>query len=228
MGRRLSRVAAAALVALLAGGGWVQGVAEARPAQETPVDAHGACDFLDPAKCLYPFPNDYFTVPDGSTDTRRRVQFSPDSMPRNAAGVPIDPTEWNRNDGFSPGSAIITVVPGLDLERTGAAPETDIGRSLHADAPIVLLDATSGRRVPYWAEIDQSAPAADQRALVVRPAVNFREGHHIIVALRRLQDSSGATIQPRRKAGASDLLTVPSETTQSGASPCIEPTGSRS
>ena len=117
-------------------------------------------------------------------------------MPRNAAGVPIDPTEWNRNDGFSPGSAIITVVPGLDLERTGAAPETDIGRSLHANAPIVLLDATSGRRVPYWAEIDQSAPAADQRALVVRPAVNFREGHHIIVALRRLQDSSGATIQP--------------------------------
>src|SRR5207248_1952075 len=82
-----------------------------------------------------------------------------------------------RDDGFSPGSAITTVMPGRDLERTGAAPETDIGRSLHANAPIVLLDATSGRRVPYWAEIDQSAPAADQRALVVRPAVNFREGH---------------------------------------------------
>jgi len=196
VGRRLIRIAGAALVALLAGGGWVQSVAEARPAQEAPVDAHGTCDFLDPAKCLYPFPNDYFTVPDRSTDTGRRVQFSPDSMPRNAAGVPIDPTEWNRNDGFSPGSAILTVVPGLDLERTGAAPETDIGRSLRASAPIVLLDATSGRRVPYWAEVDQSAPAGDQRALVVRPAVNFREGHHIVVALRRLQDSSGATIQP--------------------------------
>ncbi|HMC70003.1 MAG TPA: hypothetical protein VKJ07_12680, partial [Mycobacteriales bacterium] len=159
-------------------------------------DAHGACDFLDPAKCLYPFPNDYFTVPDRSTDTDRRVQFLPDSMPRNAAGVPIDPTEWNRNDGFSPGSAILTVVPGLDLARTGAAPETDIGQSLHANAPIVLLDATSGRRIPYWAEIDQSAPAADQRALVVRPAVNFREGHRIVVGLRRLQDASGATIEP--------------------------------
>jgi len=195
VGRHLSRVAGAALVALLAGG-WVQGVADARPAQEAPVDAHGACDFLDPAKCLYPFPNDYFTVPDRSTDTDRRVQFSPDSMPRNAAGVPIDPTEWNRNDGFSPGSAILTVVPGLDLARTGAAPETDIGQSLHANAPIVLLDATSGRRIPYWAELDQSAPAADQRALVVRPAVNFREGHRIVVGLRRLQDASGAPIEP--------------------------------
>ncbi len=195
MGRRLTRVASAALVALLAGG-WVQGVAHARPAQESREEAHGACDFLDPAKCLYPFPNDYFTVPDPSTDTGRRVQFSPDSMPRNAAGVPIDPTEWNRNDGFSPGSAILTVVPGLDLTRTGAAPETDIGRSLRANAPIVLLDATTGRRIPYWAELDQSAPAADQRALVVRPAVNFREGHRIVVGLRSLQNASGATIEP--------------------------------
>jgi hypothetical protein len=195
VGRRLTRVASAALVALLAGG-WVQGVAHARPAQESPEEAHGACDFLDPAKCLYPFPNDYFTVPDPSTDTGRRVQFSPDSMPRNAAGVPIDPTEWNRNDGFSPGSAILTVVPGLDLTRTGAAPETDIGRSLRANAPIVLLDATTGRRIPYWAELDQSAPAADQRALVVRPAVNFREGHRIVVGLRGLQNASGATIEP--------------------------------
>jgi hypothetical protein len=196
VGRRLSRVAGAALLALIVGGGWVQGIADARPAQEGPVDAHGACDFLDPAKCLYPFPNDYFTVRDRSTDTNRRVQFSPDSMPRNAAGVPIDPTEWNRNDGFSPGSAILTVVPGLDLERTGAAPEADIGRSLRASAPVVLLDATSGRRIPYWAEIDQSAPSSDQHSLVVRPAVNFREGHRIVVALRRLQDSSGTTIEP--------------------------------
>jgi hypothetical protein len=196
VGRRLSRVAGAALLALLVGGGWAQSVADARPAQEAPVDAHGACDFLDPAKCLYPFPNDYFTVRDRSTDTNRRVQFSPDSMPRNAAGVPIDPTEWNRNDGFSPGSAILTVVPGLDLDRTGAAPETDIGRSLRASAPIVLLDASSGRRVPYWTEIDQTAPSAAQHSLVVRPAVNFREGHRIVVAMRRLQDSSGKTIEP--------------------------------
>ena len=87
MGRRLSRVAGAALLALLVGGGWVHDVADARPAQEAPVDAHGACDFLDPAKCLYPFPIDYFTLRDRSTDTGRRVQFSPDSMPRNAGTV---------------------------------------------------------------------------------------------------------------------------------------------
>jgi hypothetical protein len=171
-------------------------VAEARPHQVQQPDAHGTCDFLDTAKCLYPFPNDYFTVRDGSTDSGRRVDIATESMPRNADGIPVDPAEWNRNDGFSPGSPVITFVPGLDLQRTGAADETDIGRSLRATAPIVLLDATSGRRVPYWAELDQSVPNPDQRPLVVRPAVDFREGHRIVVGLRRLRDPAGATIEP--------------------------------
>ena len=35
-------------------------------------------------------------------------------MPRNKDGVPIDPTDMNRADGFSPGSMIIVKVPGLD------------------------------------------------------------------------------------------------------------------
>jgi hypothetical protein len=148
VGRRLSRAGGAALLALALGPGGLQGVADARPLQADSPDARGACDFLDTAKCLYPFPNDYFTVRDRSTETDRRVQFAPESMPRNAAGIPIDPTEWNRSDGFSPGSAILTLVPGLDLDRTGVAPEIDIGRSMRANAPIVLLDATSGRRVP--------------------------------------------------------------------------------
>jgi hypothetical protein len=196
VGRRLSHAWSAALLAVVLLAGGLQGVAQAQPSQDSEPDPHGACDFLDPAKCLYPFPNDYFTVRDRSTATGRRVQLDPDSMPRNAAGVPVDPTEWNRNDGFSPGSAVQTLVPGIDLERTGAAPETDIARSLRASAPIVLLDATSGRRVPYWAELDQTVPDPSQRALIVRPAVNFREGHRIIVALRHLQDASGTTIEP--------------------------------
>jgi hypothetical protein len=207
VGRRLRRSAGAALAALIVGGPWGQSIAGARPAPapthaarpaQTPpaATARTPCDDLDPAKCLYPFPNNHFTVRDPSTATGRRVQLSPDAMPRNAAGVAIDPTEWNRNDGFSPGSPILTIVPGLDLARTGAAPETDIGRSLRASAPIVLLDATSGRRVPYWAELDQNVADPSMRSLIVRPAVNFREGHRIVVALRRLQDSSGTTIEP--------------------------------
>ncbi|HEX2134189.1 MAG TPA: hypothetical protein VHH15_21815 [Actinophytocola sp.] len=152
------------------------------------------CDPIDPAACLLPFPNDFFTVPDRSTPTGRRVSLAPEMMPRNASGVPIDPAEWNRNDGFSPGSMLLAAVPGIDLVATGVAPITDIGSSLRRDAPVVLLDATTGRRHPYWVELDSRATGPDRQALIIRPARNLVEGHRYIVALRDLRDAEGRVI----------------------------------
>jgi hypothetical protein len=165
-----------------------------------PAAAQATCDDLDPSACLLPFPNDSFTKADPSTPTGRRVDFSPLDMPRNAAGKPIDPTDWNRADGFSPGSLIVTKVPGLDLAKTGAVPITDLAKAYDEDAPIVLLDADTGKRALIWSELDMSVPAAD-RALLVRPGKNLREGHRYIVALRNLRDANGKLI-PAQKAFA--------------------------
>jgi hypothetical protein len=156
------------------------------------------CDVLASRKCLMPFPNDFFTVADPTSGTGRRVHFDASSMPANSSGVHIDPTEWNRNDGFSPGAMIVTYVPGLDLARTGAAPITDIGASLRSDQPIVLLDASTGQRWPIWSELDSQADPPDVRALIVRVAKNLPEGHRFIVAMRNLRDASGALIPAER------------------------------
>ncbi len=156
------------------------------------------CDVLAPAKCLMPFPNDFFTVRDTTTPTGRRVHFDPASMTANSSGVRVNPTEWNRNDGFSPGAMIVTYVPGLDLARSGAAPITDIGASLRPDQPILLLDATTGRHWPFFAELDAQANPANQRALIIRPARNLIEGHRYVVALRGMRDATGASIPAGR------------------------------
>src|SRR6187200_1550822 len=63
---------------------------------------------------LLPWPNDANTTRDKTTDTGRRLDLPRDAMPRNKDGVPIDPTDMNRADGFSPGSMIVIKVPGLD------------------------------------------------------------------------------------------------------------------
>ena len=158
----------------------------------------GACDPIDPAVCLQPWPNDYFTVPDASTPTGRRLDLDPLSMPRNRVGKPIDPTDMNRADGFSPGNPIITRVPGLDgpeaFRRTGAVPITDMARYADRDQPIVVIDAATGKRHPVWSEIDSTATSAANVNLIVRPTVNFREGHRYIVALRRLRRADGSII----------------------------------
>ena len=66
---------------------------------------------------LLPWPNDALTKRDKTTDTGRRLNLPKAGMPRNKDGVPIDPTDMNRADGFSPGSMILVKVPGLDNRR---------------------------------------------------------------------------------------------------------------
>ena len=154
------------------------------------------CEILDPDHCLLPFPSDALTVADHATDTGRRVAFAAASMPANAQGVPIDPTEWNRNDGFSPGPQITLMIPGLDVESSALPPVTDLARSLDADSSLVLLDADAGTRVLAWAELDAHASDDAHRALLVHPARDLAEGHRHVVALRRMVDTAGATIEP--------------------------------
>jgi len=153
------------------------------------------CDPLDERACLLPWPNDAFTVPDADTPTGRRLDFHPDATPLNVDGTPIDVTDQNRADGFSPGSAVLAFVPDLDVEKSGIAPSTDIGASLAQDAPIVLLDTVTGERVPYWGELDAHATAGEQ-LLVVHPAISLPEGHHFVVALRHLKDANGTELPP--------------------------------
>jgi hypothetical protein len=186
-------------------------VPPATPYTGPPIDTSNAdrCDFLDPAICLQPWPNDYFTVPDQSTDTDRRINLHQDSMPANTKGVHIDPAEYNRNDGFSPGNTIIARIPGLDspqaLEATGAVPIDDIGAYDDPDQPVVVINAETGQRHPIWAEIDFNPidPAtggdvndAAKINLIIRPAVNFEEGARYVVALRGLKDAQNNPIQP--------------------------------
>ena len=212
------------------------GAAQSLDAELAPLAADAlarGCDVLDAAHCLYPFPSDQFTVAasPGSPQsiarggTGRRVSLNPLAMPRNSWGKLVDPTEWNRNDGFSPGQLIVTYVPGLDLPATYGVPAAELGpadvrKSLAADSPLVVLrvrENASGAVVSVtrhlaWMEPDANAnllvqtgedqgglvipqPQPQPVALLIRPAVNFDEGARYVVALRNLKDTRGAPIQ---------------------------------
>ena len=168
----------------------------ARTTADKAGEAAGICDPTDHTACLLPFPNDTFTVADSTTKTGRRVNLSALAMPRNVANKPIDPTEFNRNDGFSPGSPVLTSVPGLSIDKSGIAGITDPAASLLDTAPIVLLDAATGERHPYWAELDGNDTAGEQPLLIVRPATNFAEGSRYVIGLRDLKDGAGKAIAP--------------------------------
>ncbi|MFM7059853.1 MAG: hypothetical protein ACKOZL_01520 [Actinomycetes bacterium] len=155
------------------------------------------CESLGQARCLLPFPSDAYTVEDPATDTGRRLHFDVDSMPTNVGGTPIDPTEMNRNDGFSPGALIMAEVPGLDLARTDEPRIDGLGRALLPDSPVMVIDADTRERIPVFAEIDQ-ASLGSTPLLLVRPVRNLEEGHRYVVGLRNLRRADGSLIEPDR------------------------------
>ena len=171
-------------------------LAVAAPAQAARKD----CDPIARGHCLLPFPNDFYTVRDAGTPTGRRLALPRSAMPRNADRVRIDPREWNRADGFSPGQQITVRIPGVDTvaaARHNRLPAiAEIGRSLARRQRVVLIDARTGERQPIWTEVDSAAPSASRRALLIRPAKNLTEGRRYVVALRNLRTTSGKRVKP--------------------------------
>ncbi len=141
--------------------------------------------------CLLPWPNDYYTAPDASTGTGRRLALKAGFLPANNTGVHIDPAQLNRSDGFSPGSTITVQVPGIDLAQTGAATVANIAPATLTNAPIVLVDTATGVRQPVWAELDVHGPYPDPslQPLLIHPTRNLLDGHHYVVALRNLKNA---------------------------------------
>jgi hypothetical protein len=153
------------------------------------------CDPIDPSRCLYPWPNDHFRE-------HGRLALTPAMMPSNAAGKPVEPSDYNYADGFSPGATIVTKVPGLDtpaaFARTGAVPITDLARTYDKRQPVVVINARTLRRQLIWAELDSNASTPENTALLIHPAKNLREGERYIVALRRLRGADGGLLTPSR------------------------------
>jgi hypothetical protein len=138
---------------------WASRCRPVRPV-DPPVEPQKAlCDPLDPAVCLQPWPSNYHTRP-ASTPTGLRLDLPLEAMPKNAGGKPIDQTDMNRADGFSPGNLITLKIPEVDtpaaFANTGFVPITDLRDYARADQPVVVIDAATGERQPIWAELDSN------------------------------------------------------------------------
>ncbi len=64
------------------------------------------------------------------------------------------------------------------------------------DASVVLVDTTSGERIPLWAEVDVDSAADDGQLLVVRPAISLAAATTYAVGLRNLVTTAGTPVEP--------------------------------
>ena len=168
---------------------------------EIHVSESEGCEFIaDPgnAVCMLPFPDDYYTVPDATSPTGRRVDFKTPNLPANAGGEHIEADPYNDSDGFSPGSVILVKIPGIttsaDLKASGVVPINHLARYSRSNAPVVVIDATTGKRWPIWVEIDTSVKSVNA-PVEIHPAVNFTSGHRYIVAIRNLKNAKHEVLE---------------------------------
>ena len=100
-------------------------------------------------ECLLPWPNDALTVFEKTADKNgRQLNLQEAWMPTNATEKPIDVTDMNRANGFSPGSAILLLVPGVNLAASKLPTSDHIEDSLNKDAGIVITDQKLGSLCP--------------------------------------------------------------------------------
>jgi len=205
--RRWASYSALSLAALLTACGGSDSPSEPTPPQPRPnldaeltqaqIDTADRCDLLDSSHCMLPFPSNFLTVADSTTPTGRRLNLQRESMPLSTLSEQrIDPAEWNRNDGFSPGAMLVTRVPDVDLARTGAATIGDVSASLDKDAPVMLLNARTLQPQLIWAELDENnVSSPNKQTLNIRVAKNLDWGERYIVVLRNLKNAQGESLQ---------------------------------
>ncbi len=191
-------------------GGNVQARARAQGSRcAVPADVRAAvqrsksdgCDFIAPAEniCMAPFPNDFYTRKDPSSETGLRVDIDPNATPTDASGNHVGVSSLNEADGFSPGPLLTVRIPGMDnpeaFSNSGLVPLWEMSKAYEPAQSAVLIDAETGQRQLIWSELD-SVPTDDSiRNLYIRPGKNLENGKRYIVALRNLKDAEGETIQ---------------------------------
>eukprot|EP01095_Lingulamoeba_sp_RSL-Kostka_P013893 TRINITY_DN586_c0_g2_i1.p1 TRINITY_DN586_c0_g2~~TRINITY_DN586_c0_g2_i1.p1 ORF type:complete len:678 (-),score=197.51 TRINITY_DN586_c0_g2_i1:53-2086(-) len=151
----------------------------------------GSCDNLVPnsENCLLPFPNNFYTqktlIPGG---TGLRLRISEDTFPITNSGQKFEPAEWNKLDGFMGLPMITTYFPDLNIDNL--PPHWEISKSLEENCPTVIINAKTLKKVPHYAELDQTTKNTEKRALTIWPSKRLESGERYIVAIRNLIDNT--------------------------------------
>jgi hypothetical protein len=218
IGRAMKRIVLGCSLALLAacsngGGNNFADLFPEEPVPSPPLD----CDPITPTYCGFPYPNNYWTKEDTSTVTGLRLALPQVIMPATVDGEQSNPDAFNEMDGFSPGIAAMTHLPGATV--TGLATPDSIADSLLADSPTVIINADTGERLAHWVDLDEyvvqaklrvdageDAPEFDiqrdiealrqEQALMLRPAIRPEDATRYIVAVRRVVDERGDAVAP--------------------------------
>ena len=156
------------------------------------------CDDLMESGCALPWPSNLYLVPDKTRKTGHVLAFGAKTLPMDVNNLRIRPDEYRQLDGYSVGTQLL--LKWKDLDAAGLPGEACLAQSLDAGAALVLLELDAAgkvaRKVPWFAETDQTEPVAGERTLIVRPAEILKPATRYVVGVRGLKTKDGKAIAP--------------------------------
>jgi hypothetical protein len=139
--------------------------------------------------------------PTGKNPSGMSVRFGAKTLPGLFGTSTTDPSYFYARDGYSTLQAAVAHMPNaVAVGKTAAStlPDADhIANSVDAaTSPTILLETTSGKLMPHFSEIDVQPKNAIERSLLIHPVQRLQDQTRYIVAVRNVQDDTGATIPP--------------------------------
>ncbi len=141
------------------------------------------CNPLGDVACVLPFPSSAFLKEDSSSATGFRVDFADNSLPVNADGIDVLAGPYNRFDGFPVAGSMLAGFP-TGVSDVGLPPHTDVSKAMAADASVIVVNMTTGERLPIFAEPDMNAADPSERMLIIRPLKRMASKTRYAVGIR--------------------------------------------
>ena len=162
-------------------------------------DTPEECNPLGTSGCVLPWPSSMYMRADPASPTGYRLDLPLGALPGNVDGIEIDPAWINTRTGFSPMSQILLTFPG-GVDPTSLVFWDNIAASTTDASPTVLVDMSTGERVPHFAEVDVNETIHfDDQILYIRPAARLRGNTRYAVAVRtslHRQDGAPLDVAP--------------------------------
>ncbi len=156
--------------------------------------AEGCQPLLGGADCLLPYPSDFFLVPDATLPSGSRVSVTGAARPRTDPGGLADPGTWRAIDGASrlPMPTMFMAAEVSPASVPGYF--DDPSASVTAQSGAVLIEASTGRFIPNFVDLDPRAGSVMRQALVMHPLTGLQERTRYVVAFQRLKSPDGTLL----------------------------------
>lgn len=144
--------------------------------------------------CLLPYPSDFFLVADATMPSGSRVSLTGAARPRTDRGGIADPSTWRPIDGASrlPMPTMFLGAPVSSSSLTGYF--DDPSASVTAQSTSLLIEASTGRLIPHFVDLDPRATSPERQAVVMHPLIGLNERTRYVVAFQKVKGPDGAVV----------------------------------